>query len=486
MLFNSYTFIFVFVPILLLMFRLIRRRSYNAHLIALSLGSLTFYSWWNPAFLPLILFSIIGNYLAGLLISNLNNHMTKKLLLTIGVIANLGVLGYFKYTSFLIENLNVFASTPIEPVTIVLPLAISFFTFQQIMFLVDCRHARYKRINFFEYSTFVSFFPQLIAGPIVSYAHMRSELPKIWNCPSNTRYDNSLFGLQLFSLGLFKKVCIADTFALWANNGYEHTSILDFFEAWFTSLAYTFQLYFDFSGYADMAIGLGLLFNVRLPINFNSPYKATSIKDFWDRWHMTLSQFFRHHVYNPVTKKSNSFRVRLCAVLVTFFLTGLWHGASWLFVLWGVYHGIGTIIHRMWRLIGITLHPVVAWFITFNFINVGWVFFRAETLEDALHVLTAMAALGSVTLPYFTMHVLGPLDITFLNFSESQWLGRLGDNREILIYTVAAFLIVTTQKNSSQLVHDLPKIVVTMFACVLFLFALGELNGFSEFLYFNF
>lgn len=301
MLFNSYEFIFVFLPIMVLgYYGLLSRRLILPSKIWLIAGSLFFYGWFNATYVLLLLGSIIVNY--GLYTtlslssddtykSRAESPIQRKLLLIIGITINLGLLSYYKYFDFFIKNVNLIGSTEIPLQNILLPIAISFVTFQQIALLVDSYQGKIKDYDFVSYMLFITFFPQLIAGPIVHHKEMMPQFASRWNWVANYRHIAA--GFFIFSIGLFKKVVIADTFAIWADKGFDASTSLNFYEAWSTSLSYTFQLYFDFSGYADMAIGLALLFNIRLPINFNSPYKALSIQDFWRRWHMTLSRFLR-------------------------------------------------------------------------------------------------------------------------------------------------------------------------------------------------
>ena len=295
MLFNSYEFIFAFLPItFFIYFYLNHKRLTQASKGFLVFSSLFFYSWWNIAYLPLILISMLFNYSIGnTLNKDINENkksFSKKSILIFGIVANLALLAYYKYADFFISNFNIVSGSNVNLLHMVLPLAISFFTFQQIAYLVDSYRQETKEYDFLNYALFVTFFPQLIAGPIVHHKEMMPQFANKWNMVRN--YRNIALGLFIFSIGLFKKVVIADTFAVWATAGFDTATTLNLFEAWATSLSYTFQLYFDFSGYTDIAIGIALLFNIKLPINFNSPYKALSIQDFWRRWHITLSRFF--------------------------------------------------------------------------------------------------------------------------------------------------------------------------------------------------
>jgi D-alanyl-lipoteichoic acid acyltransferase DltB (MBOAT superfamily) len=306
----------------------------------------------------------------------ISTQISKKSILVIGITANLGLLGYFKYSDFLIENINSTLSADVPLLDLALPLAISFFTFQQIAYLVDSYRRETTEYDFLNYAVFVSFFPQLIAGPIVHHKEMMPQFANIRTKVIN--YKNISLGLFIFSIGLFKKVVIADSFSVWANAGFDTASTLNLFEAWATSLSYTFQLYFDFSGYTDMAIGTALLFNIKLPINFHSPYKSTNIQDFWRRWHITLSRFLRDYVYIPLGGNRNGNFHTYNNLMATFILGGIWHGAGWTFVFWGFLHGMALVIFRLWNQLGLKLWTWLAWAITFNFINITWVFFRAE------------------------------------------------------------------------------------------------------------
>jgi len=298
MLFNSYEYIFFFLPItFFIYFFLLNKRLVTGAKGFLVFASLFFYSWWNPIYLPIILLSMLFNYMIGETLGKDgdNKRVDRKWVLTFGILSNLALLAYFKYADFFIENYNYVSGENIGLYHLALPLGISFFTFQQISYLVDSYRKETSEYDFLNYALFVTFFPQLIAGPIVHHKEMMPQFSNKWNLVKN--YKNIATGLFIFSMGLFKKVVIADAFSVWASNGFDHAVALNMLEAWATSLSYTFQLYFDFSGYTDMAIGAALLFNIKLPQNFDSPYKAKDIQDFWRRWHMTLSRFLRDYIY---------------------------------------------------------------------------------------------------------------------------------------------------------------------------------------------
>ena len=457
MLFNSYIFIFLFLPIVFLGYFYLQSKSQpKISKLFLVVSSLFFYSYWNVIYLPLILISMFFNYFVG---KYLSGSIYKKILLIFGIMANLSLLGYFKYVDFFITNLNYFSSNSFELLNLALPLAISFFTFQQIAYLVDSYRNETQEYDFLNYALFVTFFPQLIAGPIVHHKEMMPQFSDSKNKLVN--YNNIALGVFIFSIGLFKKVAIADTFAIWASDGFSHSETLTFLESWATSLSYTFQLYFDFSGYTDMAIGIALLFNIKLPINFNSPYKAIDIQDFWRRWHMTLSRFLRDYIYVPLGGSRVGVVHTYMNVMITFLLGGLWHGAGWTFVFWGFLHGSALVIYSLWRNVGFKLWNWLAWFLTFNFINISWVFFRAEEWEDAVNILSAMFT--------FDEQKINPI-----------WLG----------FIFLAFVLVLFFKNSMTYLENfcLTKKNVFLMAFLLTssFIAIRLIGEQSEFLYFNF
>jgi D-alanyl-lipoteichoic acid acyltransferase DltB (MBOAT superfamily) len=449
-------------------------------------SSLFFYSWWNIVYLPLILSSMLFNYVIG---NSLNNSEEKiksfprKSILIFGIVANLSLLGYFKYADFFIENMNLALDSSMSLLHLALPLAISFFTFQQIAYLVDSYRKETKEYDFLNYALFVTFFPQLIAGPIVHHKEMMPQFASKWNLVKN--YKNIALGLFIFSIGLFKKVVIADTFAVWATQGFDVAITLNFFEAWATSLSYTFQLYFDFSGYTDMAIGAALLFNIKLPINFNSPYKALDIQDFWRRWHITLSRFLRDYIYIPLGgNRKGSFRT-YSNLMITFLLGGLWHGAGWTVVFWGFLHGIALCIHKVWKYLGFTLPKVIAWFVTFNFVNVAWVFFRAKEWEDAIKVLKGMLGLSGIVISQKYSHTLAFLGNFGVSFNEVTT--DIHGGSKIIGWIIGGSIIVLLFKNTMEFRGRFSTTVVYfLFIIILTISSLGELSEFSEFLYFNF
>ena len=478
MLFNSYEFIFFFLPITFFIYFYLNSKKFTeASKAFLVFASLFFYSWWNIIYLPLILVSLLFNFTIG---RELSNHSIKrrnysaKILLTMGVVSNIVLLGYFKYSDFFIMNTNRAFGSEIPLLHLALPLAISFYTFQQIAYLVDSYRKETKEYDFLNYAVFVTFFPQLIAGPIVHHAEMMPQFARLKNKVKN--YHNIALGLFIFSIGLFKKVVIADTFSVWATKGFDVAQTLNMIEAWVTSLSYTFQLYFDFSGYADMAIGIALLFNIKIPMNFFSPYKATSIQDFWRRWHMTLSRFLKDYIYIPLGGNRKGEVRTYTNLFATFVLGGIWHGAGWTFVLWGILHGLALVVHRLWKKVGIKIPVILAWFITFNFINITWVFFRATNFESAIKVLKGM----------FTGDLILPSGMSSLLELSMNWTKLYRHESYLYLWVFFAFVVVLVLPNSMQLMKKFKTNFLYLFLTLTFFLSLFMLHRKSEFIYFNF
>ena len=499
MIFSSWQFIFGYLPIVYFVyFGMNHRRLIIAGKVWLVAASLFFYAYWDIEYLPLILGSIFLNFAFGTSLARAHQQsyqdgqklrcgVNRKVVLATGIVANLLLLGYYKYANFLTDNFNVIFSTSHALQHTVLPLAISFFTFTQIVYLVDSYRGETAEYDLLNYSLFVTFFPHLIAGPIVHHRQIMPQFASRWTLTK--RNSNILKGLFIFAIGLFKKVVIADSFAVWADAGFDGGQELGFFSAWATSLSFTFQLYFDFSGYCDMAIGASLLFNIRLPINFNSPYKALDIQDFWRRWHLTLSSFLRDYLYIPLGgNRSSEYRTYL-NIFITFVLGGLWHGATWMFVIWGAIHGCALGLHRLWKGFGHPMPSGLAWLLTFTFVNAAWVFFRAKTFSDAIRVLRGMidfrTAFGHsiVSTPTSDLAWGGWLSDYLLKFMPISLVGQI----PIYLAIIIAF-VVTRQKNSLEMANGPIGTNKLIYGAVLFsvamYFTLATTS--SVFLYFNF
>ncbi len=406
MLFSSVEFIFYFLPAVAVVFfalaRLGGRYSALAWLVA---ASLFFYSVWNPPYLALLLASITGNYGFGRVLS----HRPSKFLLGSAICFNLGLIAYFKYANFFIDNAGLLFGTNLPAAGIVLPLAISFFTFQQIAYLVDVYQGKVRDPDFIHYALFVSFFPQLISGPIVHHSEVIPQFSEKKRLQPH--WENLGAGLAIFIIGLQKKVVLADGIAPYADAVFDGAALAapSFFPAWIGALAYTFQLYFDFSGYSDMAIGLARMFGIVLPLNFDSPYKAVNIVDFWRRWHMTLARFLKDYLYVPLGGNRKGQPQRYINLMITMLLGGRWHGASWTFVFWGGLHGVYLVVNHGWRAVrrrmghdlsrSTSLGRGFSRLVTLLAVVVGWVFFRADDWHIAAAILESMAGLNGVVLP---------------------------------------------------------------------------------------
>ena len=399
MLFNSYPFVFGFLPIVLLGFATLAHSDlYRAAAVWLILASLFFYGWWDWRYLFLFGFSIGFNYLWSLLLiprgatSPTKPTLSPRLLLAAGIAVNLALLGYFKYRIFIAASVGALLGSPWNLGPLVLPLAVSFFTFEQITYLVSAYNGEPGTCDFISYCMFITFFPHLIAGPIVRYTEIYPQFNR--STPLRLTADNLAGGLMIFSIGLFKKVILADTLRVIVNPLFAQERTLVFSDAWGAALAFALQIYFDFSGYSDMAIGLARMFGVRFPENFDSPYKSRDFIQFWRKWHMTLSFFLRDYLYIPLGGNRRGEPRRYLNLFLTMLLGGLWHGASWTFVAWGGLHGIFLAINHAWSRFGRCLPDLLAWAATFFLVTVAWVFFRAATFRQAALILHGMAGLS--------------------------------------------------------------------------------------------
>jgi alginate O-acetyltransferase complex protein AlgI len=485
MLFNSYGFIFLFLPITFAVyFFLNRKKQIRTAKTWLVLASLFFYGYWNPIYIPLILGSILFNYAVSLTL-NLRKRqlLPSSWLLIIGITGNLALLAYFKYMNFFITNINAVSSLNLSLLHITLPLGISFFTFTQIAYLVDTARGVAHEYSFLNYALFVSFFPYLLAGPITHHKEMMPQFDTLRNKILNHKHIAQ--GLTLFCMGLFKKVILADRLAEWANAGFDHASGLTLIGAWITSLSYTLQLYYDFSGYTDMALGAALLFNIKLPVNFNSPYKSLTIQEFWRRWHITLSRFFRDYIYIPLGGSRVPELQIILNILVTFFLVGLWHGAGWTFVIWGLLHGCALGVVRLWHKTPFRLPRFISWIITFNFVNAAWVFFRAQSLSEAMNVLKGMVGLTGVTLPEKLTNYLAAFKSYGVRFGDL--LPTVRWDTQTSAYFIVFLIMAVFFRNSNEIVERLkPSWRAAAVLSAISVSAISNLHRLREFIYFKF
>jgi alginate O-acetyltransferase complex protein AlgI len=418
MLFSSYAFLFQFLPAVALAFAAARRYSPRCGILVLLFASLIFYAAWKPVYLLLLVASIGFNFWLGL---KMEDPLRRRGIGTLGVTLNLAALCYFKYTNFLFDSFTTLTGTPLPFVNVVLPLGISFFTFQQIAYLVDVMRGAKVERDIVSYTLFVSFFPHLIAGPLVHHAEM---IPQFKRARSGRSSVLAARGLAIFAAGLFKKVVIADNLAQFVTPVFAHLDAgggVTTPWAWLATLAYSLQIYFDFSGYSDMAVGLALMFGIRLPVNFRSPYKAASIIEFWRRWHITLSRFLRDYLYIPLGGNRLGEVRRYQNLLVTMLLGGLWHGAAWNFVIWGGLHGSYLCINHLWdRWRGDAAAPasvaarIASWAITFFAVVIAWVFFRAKTAAGAWQMLGSLFGFEAGSSAYVSPGILRVMDLPVL------------------------------------------------------------------------
>ena len=498
MLFNSYEFIFLFLPVTVVGFFLVSKRSHTLGTLWLVLASLFFYGWWDVRYVPLLCASIGFNYLVGGRIERLANghaiapgeHVAKdapnaaarKGWLAFGIIVNVLLLGYFKYMDFFLGTVNALAGTDwFDLPHIVLPLGISFFTFTQTAYLVDAYRGQAKNTSFLTYCEFVTIFPHLIAGPIINHREMIPQF--IAGRTFHVNWDNMARGLTIFTLGLFKKVVIADRLAPWVNDIFARADALTFLEAWIGALGYTLQLYFDFSGYSEMAIGLGLMINLKLPMNFNSPYQSLSVIDFWKRWHMTLGLWVKNYLYIPMGGGRCGVAKKMRNLFFSMLIIGLWHGAGWTFVFWGGLHGVMLMINHLWRRTKIELPKLLCWAMTFLGVVVCWVFFRAENFHAAWNMLMAMTDVWNIVLPAGKESSLAFLTDFGLSFGDVP--------KRLLNYLCAVILLTVATKllpNPLFFVqhHFRPNWKWAVSMAGVFLYLIFHLHNYSEFLYFQF
>lgn len=474
MVFSSYIFLFVFLPLVLAgyyLLSLVKNPIYQR--LFLIGASLFFYGYFNPSYLLIIVVSILVNYLLASCIRGGTGRF-QTVCFWLGVLFNVVLLGYFKYRDFFVENINALFHTSFLLKHIALPLGISFFTFQQLSFLVSIRKGEEQLERFDDYCIFVLFFPQLVAGPIVLYSEMIPQFKdpqrRYWN------WDNIAKGIYIFVIGLFKKAVIADTLALFVDTGFA-SSRLSFCAAWATSLSYTFQVYFDFSGYSDMAVGLGKLFNIDIPFNFLSPYQSESIGVFWRRWHITLGRALQNYIYFPLGGSREGKLKTYRNLMITFLVSGLWHGAAWTFVLWGALHGLFNALERVfakpigklphWLRVGCTLLIV----------NALWVLFRADSFQAAGVVYRGMVDFANP----------GLLQVALLANDGFVGVPAVLNTAYVIALLAALLFVCLRAKNSRQMLESFTCRKGTLWAAaILFCVALVHLSRESVFIYFNF
>ena len=489
MLFNSYIFILFFLPLTLLLYYVLNKlQKYTAAKVILIAMSLWFYAYFEITYLWIIIASIIFNYLVSKQLQP-NKHAIKlsKTLLTLGIFINVGLIFYFKYFNFFLDNMNLLFDTSIPLLSVLMPLGISFFTFQQISYLVDSYRGETDHYSFIDYALFVTFFPQLVAGPIVLHNEM---IPQFNDTYKKTLNQDMLSkGIYLFSIGLFKKVLLADTLGNAVNWGFSNINVLTGFDALLVSLMYTLQIYFDFSGYCDMAIGIANMFGFELPLNFNSPYKSASIIEFWQRWHMSLSRFLRKYIYFPLGGSKKGSARTICNVLIVFLVSGIWHGANWTFILWGLLHGVANVLTRLFHKPWEYVPKCVRIILTFIFVNFAWILFRSDSLTDCLNMFRHIffgwgngAVISDGLLDNF--HV---IELTYIEEHVgflTNLIAKIPSLNMWLILLVSLFLVFFT-KNCHEKEYK-PTVLNAILCIILLVWSVMSLSGLSTFLYFNF
>ncbi len=478
MVFSSLEYFLCFLPVTVFIYYFCLYKHYTKYLLfIIIISSLFFYGYWNPKNLYIIISSVLVNYCFSRLLLSQNTY--RKTIFILSVFFNIFLIFIYKYLDFSISIVNYCFNQELPFYHIVLPIGISFFTFQQIAYLSDCYTQKHlgSSEGFLNYCCFICFFPQLIAGPIV---HHKDVIPQFYSIQSQIiRWKNIHYAILFFTIGLSKKLLIADNLSPLVTYCFDTADQLTFLEALFGSLCYTFQLYFDFSGYADMAIGSALFFNIKLPCNFNSPYKAVSIRDFWRRWHITLSVWLRDYIYIPLGGNRKGQTRTYLNLFITFLIGGIWHGAAITFVIWGILHGLALIIHRIWLQLCEKkrvkpLPRIFAWLITFLFINFSWIVFRVHELSDLRKFFKALTFQHS------------------FNFSKAfikQIIPSISLYPEKALLIIAVLLLLIFAKNSQQLQNKFKKTWFTAYCAVLATYCIYKLlfsEGSQEFIYFQF
>ncbi len=487
MLFNSYIFIFLFLPLVLIGYYGLNYFKQNklalGYVIAMSFW---FYGYNSVEYLFILIVSILLNYLLAALIFKQRNIIVKRVFLVAGVALNIGILFYYKYYDFFVENFNAIFQTDLTFLELMLPLGISFYTFQQLSYVVDAYKGTAEQYRLMEYAAYVSFFPQLIAGPIVYHDELIPQLRDEKNHHIN--YTNMVKGLYAFVLGLAKKVLIADTFSQLVTVGFGDLYVLNATTAVIVMVCYSLQIYFDFSGYCDMAYGIGYMFNVELPINFNSPYKATTISEFWDRWHMTLTRFFTRYIYIPLGGSRRGKCRTYMNTMVVFAISGFWHGANWTFVVWGIMNGLAMIIDRIFHNIIAKIPRIIRLILTFGFSTFAWSLFRSKSVAHARLLWSQItpASWGRIN-DALVEKFNGIFEIEFLFHFDMFGIIAKYPWVPLVLFVIIMVIICMTMRNTQEKVAVMEPTTRKLIVVVgLLVWSILSLSQVSEFLYFNF
>jgi len=487
MLFNSYIFIFLFFPLVVFGYYGLHHIGWDkAALGFLVVMSLIFYGYNSTVYLVILVVSIILNYLLVWIMNRVGSRGIRQLFLIAGLFLNIGILFYFKYYDFFIENINVILGTQYHFLRMTLPLGISFYTFQQLSYVIDSYKGNCAQYRFMEYAAYVSFFPQLIAGPIVYHDELIPQLHEKEN--HHIHYENLSKGIYAFALGMAKKVLVADTMSRVVTAGFSNVDELNSISAVIVMVCYSIQIYFDFSGYCDMAYGIGFMFNIELPINFNSPYKAASVKELWERWHMTLTRFFIKYVYIPLGgSRKGKIRTYL-NTMVVFLVSGIWHGANWTFVLWGILNGIGILFDRIFAKFLNKFPRIIRKVITYCFFTATLILFRSDSLQQSWQMFHNFFEIGNGRVHTEITESFNKM--IEVNMIEHLGLGSMIEANPcflLVVFAVVVLIACQVMRNTQEKVRDdkygTGKIVTTV---VLLIWSVLSLSEVSEFLYFNF
>lgn len=487
MLFNSYIFIFLFLPLALAGYYGLNQLKKESFAQWFLVGmSLWFYAFFHIWYLLIIVGSIIVNFLISkILLCEKKSDLCKKIFLIAGICANVGVIFYYKYFNFFLENVNAVFGTNYFFEKILMPLGISFFTFQQISYLVDSYRQETKDYDFREYALFVTFFPQLVAGPIVLHQEMMCQFKD----KTKKKFDQDMFarGLWFFSIGLFKKVMIADVLGRGVDWCYVNAAYLNGIEVAIAALLYTLQIYFDFSGYCNMACGIANMFQIELPQNFDSPYKAGSILEFWQRWHMSLTRFLRKYIYFPLGGNRKGTAITMLNIMMVYLISGIWHGAEWTFILWGLLHGVANVLCRLCKNIWEKIPFVIRWFSTFVFINLTWILFRAENIKKAGILFRKLLQPWNKNV---NDGLLAQFDLLEFTYLEEHIAGLQSVVQQVpclhLVIILGSALVIALVPVNCHKKGFKATLKNALGSIVLLCWSIVSLSGLSTFLYFNF
>lgn len=487
MLFNSYIFVLIFLPITIIVYFVLNSRGKTTMAKVFLLGmSLWFYAYFHLSYLLIIMSSILFNFACAKFIGDTTRNVGfRKAMLVLGILANIGVIFYFKYFNFFMENIHWLFKEHYNAKNILMPLGISFFTFQQISYLVDSYRKETCGYSFVDYALFVSYFPQLVAGPIV----LHDELIPQFNDSVKRRInqDNLARGIWLFAIGLFKKIMIADLLGKAVDVGFASVTELGAIDSIIVMLCYTLQIYFDFSGYSDMAVGIGSMFNFDLPINFQSPYKAHSVTEFWKRWHITLTRFLRKYVYFPLGGSRKGYVCTLLNIMIVYLVSGIWHGAAWTFIIWGIAHGMARVIEKIFGRIFERIPLCIRWIGTFLFVNITWVIFRASSIAEAVTIYKNLFKPWKISVQSVLLEQFNILELTYVEehigflmrfIEKAPWLN-------MALILSGALVIALCCRNSYEKSFK-PNLWNACGSIVLLVWCVMSFSGLSTFLYFNF